>query len=371
MIYLDNAATSFPKPASVIADLTFCLKKYCGNPGRSSHVMSLMAADAIYSAREEVAGLIGVDTPEQIVFTYNATHALNLAIKTMVTERCHILTSDLEHNSVIRPLSRLAREVGIEVGEFSTLGDVEANIRAAIREDTRGIVSSICSNVTGERVDISLLSRICAEKGIFLIIDASQSLGHTSIDLKKTPCDVLCGPGHKGLYGIQGCGFAYFRDNKRRESFIEGGSGSESISPLMPELLPEAYEAGTLSTPAIVSLGSGIRFVKSMGIEAIERRMSELTDMLTDRLSSIKSLTIYGAGSGILSFNITGFPSSAVAMELDKHGICVRAGLHCAPSIHRRLGTIDIGAVRASFSVFTTQRDIDELYLALREIGNV
>ncbi len=369
MIYLDNAATSFPKPACVIKEVGFCLKKYCGNPGRSSHKLSLKSSEAIYETREIIADLLNVDTPEQVVFTYNATYALNLAIKTFITRKCHILTSDFEHNSVIRPLERLRESLDIEYSSFSSDGDVAANIKAAIREDTAGIVCSLASNVTGRRIDLSMLSAIAKSEGLFLIIDASQAIGHTNIDLSITPCDVLCAPGHKALFGIQGCGFAYFKDKRRRDSFIEGGSGSDSASTVMPELLPEAYEAGTLSTPAIVSLGKGISFIMDRGLPEITARISRLQNEATDRLSSIKSVILYESIGGIVAFNIGALPSSFVARRLDDYGICVRGGLHCAPSIHRRLGTIDQGAVRISFSYLNNTRQLDGVYRAIREIA--
>lgn len=370
MIYLDNAATTFPKPSCVIKDLNFCLKKYCGNPGRSSHALSIKSSEAIYETREEIASLLSVDTPEQIVFTYNATYALNLAIKTFVTEKCHILTGDFEHNAVIRPLERLKRELGVEYSVFSTVGNTEQNIQSAIRDDTAGIICSLSSNVVGRKLDISLLSSVAKRNGLFLIIDASQSIGHIDIDLNKSQCDVLCAPGHKALFGIQGCGFAYFRDNKRKNSFIEGGSGFDSINPEMPQLLPEAYEAGTLSTPAIVSLCSGIRFIKKTGIDNITKKLSYLTEEMADRLDSIKGIRLYDRGCGILPFNLKDIPSSMVSLLLDKHGICVRGGLHCAPSIHRVLGTLDEGIVRISLSYMNTKRQIDKVYLALREIAS-
>lgn len=369
MIYLDNAATSFPKPASVIKELNFCLKKYCGNPGRSSHSISLKSSEAIYSAREKIASMLSVDAAEQVVFTYNATYALNLAIKTFITEKCHILTSDFEHNSVIRPLNKLKNSIGIDYSSFSSEGDIEGNIRKAIRPDTRGIVCSIASNVCGYTLPLGILSKISAEKGLFLIIDASQAVGHTKINLTENPVDVLCAPGHKALFGIQGCGFAYFKDKRRKDSFIEGGSGSDSASLVMPELLPEAYEAGTLSTPAIVSLGRGVQFVEDVGIENIEDRLTMLTDMMAARLQSINKVRLYKTGIGLISFNIRDIPSSAVATELDKYGICVRGGLHCAPSIHTRLGTLTQGAVRLSFSYLNNERDVERAFIAIREIA--
>ncbi len=369
MIYLDNAATSFPKPRSVISDLNFCLKKYCGNPGRSSHKLSLMASEAIYSVRESVGEHLGIGNPENVVFTYNATYALNLAIKTYITRKCHILTSDFEHNSVTRPLEALRDRLGIEYTAFSTEGDVEKSIRNNIRADTAGIVTSIASNVTGDTVSPKILSKIAAEYNLFLIIDASQAIGHTRIDLSEVPCDVLCAPAHKALFGIQGCGFAVFKNNEHRDSFIEGGSGSDSRSPYMPELLPERYEAGTLSTPAIVSLGSGLKFISEIGIDNIEKRLSFLTRLLCERLEGIDGVKIYKSGSGILSFNLKNLPSSFVSGELDKYGICTRGGLHCAPTIHRRLGTMEQGAVRVSLSYLNTKNELDKFYRAMKCIA--
>lgn len=369
MIYLDNAATTFPKPDCVIRDLNFCLKKYCGNPGRSSHTLSLKASEAIYSTREKIADLLHVENPENIVFTYNATYALNIAIKCFVKEKCHIITSDFEHNSVIRPLEGLKRRLGVEYSLIDSDGDILCSLRENARYDTRGIICSIASNLTGNKIDLKTLSDFANERSYFLIIDASQAIGHQDIDLSKTPCDALCAPGHKAMFGIQGAGFVYFKDNKRRgEALIEGGSGSDSASILMPSLLPEAYEAGTLSTPAIVSLGSGVDFIKRIEIEQINRKLDGLTDTLYDRLSTLSEIRIYKPGNGLLSFNIDGVSSSRVASLLDNKGICVRGGLHCAPSIHRKLNTLEQGAVRVSFSYLNTPHDADALYKAIREI---
>lgn len=366
MIYLDNAATSFPKPKCIIRDLSCCLKKYCGNPGRSSHRLSLLASEAIYSVREEIAELLSVKSPENVVFTLNATYALNLAIKTFIKEKCHVLTSDFEHNSVIRPLEALKRKIGVEYSAFSTEGDIEKSIKDSLRSDTKGIVASIASNVTGDSISLKILSKIAAEYNLFLIVDASQAIGHTMIDLTDTPCDVLCAPAHKALFGIQGCGFAVFKDNKLRDSFIEGGSGSESISPLMPALLPERYEAGTLCTPAIVALGSGLKYIKAHGIENIEKHLMILTKELSERLAGIPGIKLYKTGIGIASFNLGELPSSAVSAQLDKYGICTRGGLHCAPSIHKKLGTLEQGAVRVSLSYINSKADIDEFYRVMK-----
>lgn len=368
MIYFDNAATSFPKPPCVIKELNKCLRSYCGNPGRSSHDLSLKASEKIYSAREEISGLLNLETPESIVFTQNATHALNLAIKSFVKEDCHVLTSDFEHNSVIRPLEKLKQTKGISYSIFNSDGNVEENILASINENTKGIICSIASNVTGKKIDLSLLSRITAERNLFLIIDASQAIGHSNIDLKKTPVDALCAPGHKALFGIQGSGFAYFKDKYRKDSLMEGGSGSESINPYMPLLLPEGYEAGTLSTPAIASLGRGVKYVKDIGIDEIEHKLNVLTFKLEERLYNLPKVKLYKSGNGILSFNVKDISSSSIASLLNDHEICVRGGLHCAPSIHKKLGTLNQGAVRLSFSYQNKFSEIDSFYKLLRAV---
>lgn len=371
MIYYDNAATSFPKPREVTRELLRCVTEYCGNPGRSGHLLSRRASEEVYSAREAIARLLNVSTPESVVFTYNATYALNIAIKAFITPGCHVIVSDMEHNAVIRPLEHLKRTEAITYSCFSTDGDIYQNIKSLIKKETRGIISSIASNVTGKSIDLGKLSEIARENGIYLIIDASQALGHYEIDLSKTPCDVLCAPTHKGIFGIQGCGFAVFSDIRRRECLIEGGSGIDSINAEMPIYLPEGYEAGTLGTPAIVTAAAGAEFVYSQGVDSISAHIRSLSDMLAERILSIRHTKLYGYDNGILSFNLGSRPSSAVAAALDEHGICVRGGLHCAPSAHKKLGTTSQGTVRISLSVFNTEEQLDEFYKALYEISNM
>ena len=370
MIYFDNAATSYPKPEWVKKELLRCLEESPGNPGRSSHRLSLAAAEKIYSARETVAELIGGKRAECVVFTYNATHALNLAIKSLVTPYCHVLTSDFEHNAVIRPLERLKRDRGVSYSEFSSEGEIISNINALKRKNTSGIISSIASNVTGEKIPLKLLSEYAKSHGLFLIIDASQAIGHETINFEDTPCDALCAPGHKALYGIQGCGFVYFKDTQRKEGLIEGGSGYDSTNPYMPMLLPEGYEAGTPATPAIAALEAGVKFINSIGQEQISSHLLDLTSRAEEQLKSISSVRIYRTGIGILSFNVGDIPSSYIASKLDAMDICVRGGLHCAPSVHRRLSTLGQGAVRLSFSVFNTKAEIDRFYSAVKSIVN-
>lgn len=364
MTYLDNAATSFPKPKSVLREINRCVKNYCGNPGRGSHRLSIKAAEEIYRARETVAYHFGIDQIEKIVFTPNATYALNLAIKTIVEPNCHVLCSDFEHNAVVRPLNKIVREKGISYSVCNGLADFEAKIQ----NNTKAIVCSIVSNVTGEELALDALSKIAEKNNLRLIIDASQAVGHKKMELTKTYCDAFCAPGHKALFGIQGSGFVYLNQLQRKESFIEGGSGFDSRSPDMPRNLPEAYEAGTLSTPAIVSLGKGIEYIESVGIDLIETHLSNLTDSLVDMLSCNKKIALYGHGNGIVSFNVGELSSTRVSTYLNSKGICVRGGLHCAPSVHKKLGTLSQGAVRVSFSYFNSKRDIDKLYRAIKEI---
>ena len=371
MIYFDNAATSYPKPQSVYNAIINNLKYEGGNPGRSSHRLSALASEKIYITRESLCNMLNIENPERVVFTYNATESLNLAIKTRICEKCHILVSDLEHNSVIRPLHALKNRLGVEYSSYCTDGDIEKSIKENVRPDTKGIVSTLMSNVTGKELDISILSRVAAELGLFLILDASQILGHRKIDLSGIHFDALCGPGHKGLLGISGIGFTIFGDKKRRNSFIDGGSGSDSLSPVMPIYLPDGYEAGTPGVPAIAALAAGIKHVRSVGEDEIGYRLDRLTKLCSDRLSSVNGLKLHSADNGILCFNLLDIPSTALSSMLDGYGIATRGGFHCAPSAHKKLGTLLVGTVRVSFSYKNTVRELDRLYKVLQNISFV
>lgn len=368
MIYLDNAATTFPKPHIVI-DRTFeCIKKYCGNPGRSSHKLSVKISEKIYETREAISDFLGIDRPESVVFCQNATHALNLAIKTTVEPHSHVLISDIEHNSVLRPIHALSVSDGVEYSTFDTKCDIETSIPPLIKENTKYIVSTLASNVFGREVSLEKLSCIAKRYDLTLITDSSQLLGHKAIDLTKTPCSVLCAPGHKALFGIQGAGFAVFSDNLKRMTFIEGGSGSDSKNLSMPELLPERFEAGTVPSPSIVSMLYGIEFIKSVGIDEIEKKLKKLTDRYVELILSNKNAVLYEYGNGVISFNVGNVPSLIVAEEFDKCGICVRSGLHCAPLAHKGLGTIDTGTVRVSLSYLNERKETERFYKVLTSV---
>ena len=369
MIYFDNGATTFPKPDSVISAVENFLREMGGNPSRSSHKLSRMAGEEVYKAREAVARLLRIDTPENVVFTYNATYALNMAIKSMVRERCHIICSDVEHNSVIRPIKALEERLGVEYSVFDSDISPEIAIPPLIRADTRFIISTLSSNVTGKEIDLFALSRIADKYSLRLIVDASQSIGHNRIDLSRCPCYALCAPGHKALFGIQGSGFAYFKNGLREGEFIEGGSGTNSMDPRMPIWLPEAYEAGTLGTPAIVALRHGIEFIEEIGLDNIEYHLNKLRCCACEGLKLIKGVSVYKTDGGIALFNLAGMDSNELSYLLDKKGVCVRGGLHCAPSAHRKLSTLDTGAVRLSFSIMNTEKEIDEFLSIMENIA--
>lgn len=369
MIYFDNAATTHKKPRSVLREIYCSLKNYGGNPGRSGHTLSVKASEKIYTVREKISEFLSYQHPELITFTHNATYALNTAIFGLVREGCHVLISDLEHNSVLRPIYHLCETKGIEYSIFSTSSEnLTKEIESHIRPDTKFIISTLSSNVSGKEIPLSILYHVKKKHNLKLIVDASQLIGHKKIDLGRYPCDALCAPGHKALFGICGCGFSVFGKDSFPDPWHFGGSGSDSKNPFMPEYLPERMEAGTLAVPAIASLGAGISYINSVGIGRIEEKLKDITDLTVDRLESIKGIKIYGANAGTVSFNIGNFAPEKIAYDLNKERICVRAGLHCAPLAHSSLGSLERGSVRVSYSVFNTQLETDKFYKALKRI---
>ncbi len=370
MIYLDNAATTFPKPKTVADEVCKCISEYCGNPGRSSHTLSTKTAEKVYDTREKICEFLNFDRPENIVFTQNATMALNIAIKTAIIPGSHVLISDIEHNSVYRPIYKLAKQGKIEYDIFSSSDKLEENIKKLLKTNTKFIVSTLSSNVTGQKIPLKELSRLAKKYGLFLIIDASQLSGHTSINLAEHPCDILCTAGHKGLFGIQGSAFILFRKWLSGETFADGGSGIDSFDPEMPDYLPERYEAGTLSTPAIISLSAGIDFINNVGICAVEDKIKYLQSKYADILSSNKDIILYEYDNGVISFNFKCLSPELVSEELNRCGICTRAGFHCAPMAHKSLGTEKSGTVRISLSYFNAANECDLFYKALKYINS-
>lgn len=364
MVYLDNAATTWPKPPAVASAMKKCIDVYCANPGRGTHRPAMQCANAIYRTREKLCAVFGASSPENIVFTQNATYAINFAIKSLVPYG-HVILSDMEHNAVVRPVVNSGLRYGL-FHSIASADDITGEISAHIESDTRAVIVNAASNICALTLPLEEIGRLCREAGLIFIVDASQAAGCHEIDMKKCHIDALCAPGHKGLYGPQGSGFVIFSDNaaklcSKTRTLIEGGNGINSRDVLMPEILPERFEAGTLNVPGIVGLCEGIEYVTAMGIKKIENELGSFGAQMTRYLRSIGGVTVYTAHqkpSSIVLFNIDGMESESVAKALDEHGICVRAGLHCAPLAHSTLGTPDHGAVRISFGIFNTFDDV-------------
>lgn len=369
MIYLDNAATSYPKPRAVISAYKTALERFGGNPGRGAHRLSLAAADMVYDCRCAVAGFFGSKHPERVVFTSGATAALNLAITCRIDNGDHILMSDREHNAVARTVYALSRERGVEYDVFGTDGDVLASIRALLRPNTRVLAAVHASNVTGKLLPIEGIAALCREKDIFFVIDGAQSAGHRKIDLSTIPYGAFCAPAHKGLLGAAGVGIL-IASGEGGTPLIYGGSGWDSHNPSMPDPLPERFEAGTLPTPAIAALRAGVNFLERHGIDAVAAAEKEAKAILLDGISEMQGVHLYEpeCEGGITAFTHESIPPDRIAAALDKEGICVRAGYHCAPLAHRAIGTPTGGCVRISTGYATTVRQAKKTLDILRRI---
>ena len=368
IIYLDNAATTFPKPPEVISEITGIMRYSCGNPGRSSHRIALAASDIVFECREKLGSFFGCD-PENVIFTSSATHSVNLAVKTVLHRGDHVLISDIEHNSVLRPIAALAEKGMISYSIYRAFEDADQQlreIRHLIRPSTAMICACHHSNIFNFISPIHEIGRFCRNNGIIFLVDASQSAGSVSINMRNDCIDLLCAPGHKGLYGPPGIGFALFGDrfsipHNLPDTFTEGGNGINSTERSMPDFLPERLEAGTLAVPAIGGLSKGIDFVRGYRNGELYRNETQLCSAMRDRLKELPHIKIHGKRCGsILLFSVSGCDSEEFASMLDRFGICVRAGLHCAPLAHKKLGTPENGAVRVSFGAFNTIHDVNE-----------
>lgn len=376
MIYLDNAATTYPKPEKVYDAVLDCMKNYCANPGRAGHKLAMRAAREIYDARENIAKLFNIDNPMTIVFTNNATDSLNLAIKGVVKKGDHIITTSMEHNSVIRPIKSLEK-YGIEntIVECDKDGFLNPDdIKNAIKENTKLIVTTHASNVAGTIVDIKSVGEIAKDKNILYLVDASQTAGVYDINVKDINVDMIAAPGHKCLLGPQGTGILYIREDLNVDILKEGGTGSRSEDLFQPDLTPDKYESGTHNTPGIVGLNEGVKFILETGIDNIRAHEEELCQYMLDRLEEVPNIVIYGPKdskkrAAVISINIPNIDSGEITFLLDsEYNIATRSGIHCAPLAHKTLGTIEQGAVRFSLGYFNTKKDIDEAVKALKEI---
>lgn len=373
MIYLDNAATSWPKPDEVYSALGEFLKEKGANPGRGSHRMALDAARAIMETRSDLGTLLGIDPPERIVFTANTTQALNLAILGTLKPGDHVIASDVEHNAVLRPLIAL-RESGVEVTLVGTDDQgrlAPEDVRAALRPNTRLIAVCYASNVLGTIQPVEEIGRVAREAEVPLLVDAAQAAGEIPVDLQTLPVDLLAFPGHKGLLGPPGTGGLYIREGYEPRPLIFGGTGSRSEEEHQPEILPDRYESGTVNSVGLAALGAGVRFLSAKGITAVRAHAVEVTQRLLDGLFAIPGVTVYGPTraqerAALVSFNVGQLASSDASFMLDRaYGVASRGGLHCAPAAHRRVGTLGQGAVRFSPGVFTTSEEIDQALTAV------
>lgn len=378
MYYLDNAATTYPKPDLIYEKLGYWVKKYGANPGRAGHRFGLETNRAIYETREILNQLFNGDNPLHFVFTANATDSINLVLMGILESGDHVVTTESEHNAVLRPLE-IAKGKGVEVTVVSVddRGIVDPEeIEAAITDRTKLVVCTHASNVTGAIQPIEKIAEMLREKKCYFLVDAAQSAGILQIDLSKTAIDFLAITGHKSLYGLQGIGVLYLRDPKVLRVVKAGGTGSRSQELLQPEVMPDRFEPGTLNTPGILSLCEGIRFVRTQGRGALYEKEYALTQMLIQGLSEIPGVHVYGPKAGeprvpVVSFNLKNYDSAELSYLLDEeYGIVTRGGLHCAPLIHQRLGTLKQGAVRISLSAFTTEEEIQIVLQAVQAIAD-
>lgn len=375
MIYFDNAATTFQKPPSVMREMMRCMREYCGNPGRSGHKISMRATEAIYDCRMNMAEFFGISKPENVIFTMNTTHAINLALGGILRRRDHVLISNLEHNSIVRPVTAFAEKGIITYGIFNALcSDDETirNIEEKITPYTRVIVTLHASNICPHILPIAKIGALCKKHGIIYIVDAAQSAGIYDINIKENNISVLCVPGHKGLYGPQGSGAAIFADDfdfSLLAPTVFGGNGMNSAEMDMGHDTPESYEAGTPATQCIVGLGEGLKFVRAKTTAAIREHENAIYRRARDGLLAIPDVRVFlpSAEEGsIVLFNSERRNASAIAAELAERGICTRAGMHCSPFAHKTLGTGG-DAVRASFSVFNTLDEADRFLFAVEK----
>ena len=376
MIYLDNAATSYPKPRGMLAAMEECILKYCGNPGRSGHSMSIRTGEEVYHARRKSARLFNIRRPERLIFTKNTTEALNLAIKGVLEAGDHVITTSMEHNSVLRPLKALEREgVTQSVIRADREGCVKASdIEKAIRPNTRLIAVTAASNVTGTKMPLAEIGEIAKKRGILFLVDGAQGAGAAEIDTEKMNINLLAFPGHKSLLGPQGTGALYTDINTKLKHLMEGGTGTESKSRVQPCEFPEGYEAGTINAPAIIGLGYSAEFVDKIGTDVIGKYEESLIEWLDQRLDEMDFVVRYGpcAGrkTGISLFNIKGIPAEEVTEILSREfEIAVRGGFHCAGLAHKTIGTWDQGAVRVSVGPFNTKGDMEKITDAIYKIG--
>ena len=371
MIYLDNAATSYPKPRETIAAMADALTRCGANPGRAGHRLAIEAGRIIEQCREAMAQMLGETDASRVVFCQNATDALNMAIHGTVRTGDHVIATLLEHNSVLRPLSELSRSGAITLTLVPP--DAQGRIRAedierAMLPGTRLVAMTHMSNVLGILQDAAAVGRVCQRHGTLLLLDCAQTAGHVPLQPKKWGCHLLAMPGHKGLLGPHGTGALWIAPGVRIAPMRQGGTGSASESMFQPRILPDSLESGTLNLPGIAGLHAGMRVALAHMRESHERTIA-LCDFMRRELLNLPGVRVYTpSGAPILKLNVDGIGSQELAAVLDAQGIAVRGGLHCAPGVHRFLGTLDTGAVRVSPGLYSTLSEAQRLLQCIKRV---
>ena len=377
MIYFDNSATTYPKPLSVINAVNDSLRYYSANPGRSGHAMSLKTAEKIFECRSTVCKLFNLKDESKVVFTPSCTQALNIVIKGILKPGDHCVISNLEHNSVLRPLEKLKNNnISYSIAEVFEKDDDKTveSFRKCINEHTKLVVCTHASNVFGIRLPVERICALCHNYGILFCLDAAQSAGVFDINIEKDNYDFVCCAGHKGLYGPMGVGILVINCDTIPDSLTEGGTGSESQNLSQPDFTPDKFESGTLNVSGICGLKKGIEVVLDKTPMMISNIEMAHIRLLYSKLKTMQKIKLYTEMptleyyAPVLSFNVDGRSSEEVASFLNKHSIAVRAGLHCAPIAHKCKNTLDIGTVRVSPSIFTKESDINYLVKVLKKL---
>ena len=376
MTYFDNAATTFPKPEIVYTKVMEAMQDYGANPGRSGHKLALKINRGMYDTRMSLAQLFNIGDPMNLIFTFNCTESLNLGIKGVLQPGDHVITTSMEHNSVLRPI-RYLEQFGVEstIIKANCLGEINVeDIKNQIKDNTKLIVTTHISNLTGTIMPIKAIGELAKEYGVLYLIDAAQSAGIYEIDATTMNVDMIAFPGHKGLLGPQGTGGLYIRKGLEIKEIFQGGTGSMSESLIQPDMSPDRYESGTPNGPGIIGLGAGVEYINSKGMDQIRKHEEGLTKYFIEEVSKISGIKLYGPcditkQAAVVSLNIKDYDSSEIAYILDEqYDIMVRSGLHCAPLAHKTIGTLDQGVVRFSFSPFNTLEEIEYGIKSLREI---
>ena len=380
MIYLDNAATTFPKPVNVQKSVSESIRKYGANPGRGGHDLSLKTSAQVYNSRKKAADFFGASSPDKIIFTQNCTMSLNYVIKGILKPGDHVIVSDMEHNAVMRPIFSMSEKGIISFSVAKTFpGEFEKTVlgfKRCIRPETKAIICMHASNVFGTILPIAQIGKLAHENGLLFVVDAAQSAGVLPIKMEDMNIDFLCLPCHKALYGPMGTGMIVFGQSAPLpETVIEGGTGSDSINYNQPDFLPDRFESGTINVPGIIGVGSGIDFINKNGIGRIHSYEMNIIKMLYKEMKKRDYILLYTDepedkyAVPLISFNFRGLSSETAAERLNAFGVCTRAGLHCAPAAHKKFGTLDIGTVRVCPSVFTSHNDVIFLLNCIEKIA--